>query len=68
MITAEQLLDCAVEVMTTWPGATITHNPVGGLAIDVDGGFVGYIDTNTGTVRLPKENSKQWTSSSATPT
>lgn len=57
-MTAEQLLDCAVEIATTWPTATISHNPVGGLAIDVDGGFVAWIDTTTGTVRLPKENTK----------
>jgi hypothetical protein len=53
-MTADQLLDAAVEIASTWPDATITHNPVGGLAIDVDGRFVGWIDTNDGNVKLPQ--------------
>lgn len=53
-ITAEQLLDCAVEIATKWPEARITHNPVRGLAIDVGDEFVGWLDTNTGTIQPPK--------------
>lgn len=54
-MTAEQLLDAAARAYTEWPTATINHNPVAGLSIDVDSKFVGWIDTTDGTIRLPKE-------------
>lgn len=54
-MTADELLDAAVIIVTTWPDATLTPNPVNGISIDVDGKFVAWFDPATGEIHHPKE-------------